>query len=679
MMRAVIRTHLILMIRNRGVWAVTAISLVLAGLAARQGALSRMFYNWGELASPFFYLGQMLVTVAAAGRERTERVEELLEPLPYRPAVWVGGRFLVAYAGWLCISLLLWAAGGGLVAAAGHPLDVTLLIVHWAWVAPATLLYTTGLAFAIGTRVRRAVVAYFLTACAWIAPPFGYILVAKSSPLVPVPLGEYFASGRAFPLSAAGYLTNGTLLLLNRAFVIGLGVAAVGALVWLTARQRRVPGAAAAAVVAGALALSVGAAASSQTIWADRHGAYEAEMAVAAPAEAARLNLEAATFRVERYDIDLQVQPHSRSLKATARLEIAYAKPEDELVLTLRRDLTVTGVAGPDGAPLSFDRKVDWVVVKAPPISGGRTTLTVAYEGEVWQWRLYDGPKLGAHILPESLFLPANWGWYPIPGQRVLTHLMEMCMSSGCGPGLNDASLAHAPSSVDLKVLGTSLNLVHNAGENTAGLYLIGTPFETEVHSGLPVTVSPVNRVQGARIAREISQMAAFYEQLIPRNHGPLQVVEVHDALVFGRPWSPVLGSAPGAIVLHSMEVGRFWDGYFTDAYHTAVSNLWWPLTGVIATEQDHLSFGFSQYMHTLFKGERSDSDLRQQNPVVKTLQAVEDAKGREAAVAILRLMHARIPHGGPANAEFVAEVTRVAGDSDAVMAQLARLRGRRP
>lgn len=664
-------THLRLALRSWGLWLVLACGVALTVVATSGGPVSRMFMNFNELAAPFFYLLQMLITAAAAQRERSERVDELVESLPYEASGWILGRYLVYYLIWLTASVLLWATGGLMVLLADQPLDLANLVLNWAVVAPITLAFTTAISLMLGSLMRPGTLTYFATAGAWLAGPFSQILASKENGSMMVPVAEYFASGRAFPLGAEGYFYNTGLLAANRLFALGVTGLALATVIYLAARRRGRPTRPVLAALLLAGLLTTGSATGAAAIWNGRYAAISAEMAGIPkgwPPE------ERLTLAADNYDLAVTFTPESHGLAAQGSFDLTNtgSQPLEMVDLTLRQNLKLTRLQA-DGKDLAIRRRGDHITANLSLAPGESRRLTAAWEGEVWQWRLRDGPKLAAHVAPESIFLPAHYGWYPLPGRQYLTIRIEHCYPTGCDDGLTDFSLALPPTSFDLAVSGTDLPIIHN-GEDGAvpGLYLLGSPFPIEEQHGLLVAVSPYNRVQGERMARELSGMLAAYEQMIPRMQGPVRLMESHDALYFGSPWAPTSseGATPNGLMVHGVEVGRYRPGFFETDYDMAVWGLWWP-DNSRGFSQSHLYNSFGLYMEYARSGNLPIRGMGAMN----VLLALEEAKGRESVIQLLREMHALLPAGGPSISDFEAAASRLGGGDPAVAEALQGLK----
>lgn len=139
-----------------------------------------------------------------------------------------------------------------------------------------------------------------------------------------------------------------------------------------------------------------------------------------------------ASSHLVRYDLAVDLtRPPEVSVRATVELAAEAGAPLDSLVFTLRRAFEIDGVRveGDPVAPERLEREGDLLRIRLGAIpAGGSYTVSVDYHGRVEDWRLdpYETPM--ALNSRDLVFLPAGWGWYPVPGEHRLT--WEIGMSS---------------------------------------------------------------------------------------------------------------------------------------------------------------------------------------------------------------------------------------------------------
>jgi len=674
MMRTVLLSQWRLARRSAGPWITLAAGVALALAVSRGGATGRIIYHFSEHAAPLVWLMAMLFTAAAARRERTERVHELLGALPYEVTPWILGRFLTHYLTWLAVSVAAWAAAGAAVVMSGHPLDLSALALNWATMVPVTLAWATAMALLIGSLARTAVTAYFLTLLAWVGGPLSTLLLSRSTIWLPPPILEFFAGYRVAVQGATGFFYNADLLFFNRLFTLGVAAIALSCLLVVAARQRRRPVFRHGVALALAVLLAVWSAREIALDWNVRYAAVRDELAQLYEADRQLRARSGGRFErmpefpvvTDDYHLTISLDPWPHRMRVVGRFTVTNVSggPLASIPLTLRQNFTV-GDLTVDGTPVTAQRDGDHLLLPVSLAPGETRQVNATWEGTVWQWRMRDGPRAAAHIHEESVVLPAHYGWYPLPGVQQFTRLVGECaefLPDHCPMKAEDLPVSHPPASFHIQVTGTDLHIRHNGDTATAtGLNLVGTPWnEQEIH-GLLVSVSPDNRVQAERAAAEIAGLIAEYEAMVPRGAlgaGPVRLIQVHDTLYYGAPWLPTAGTGatPGTLLIHGQELARYSPGFFSDVYDRTVLSLWWPING-FTVDQSRLYEGFRGYMGYVRSGEPPGF----QTETFRRLMQLEQTAGREAALQVLREMYALLP-AGPTPEAFDAAVSRVAG-----------------
>ena len=138
------------------------------------------------------------------------------------------------------------------------------------------------------------------------------------------------------------------------------------------------------------------------------------------------------------YDLAVDLtRPPLAQVQATVGLQAPADAPLDALTLTLRRCFEVDAVSL-DGAAAPFERQNDLLRIPLPaPLAPGQAvTVTIAYHGNVADWRLDPYETPAALASTGLVLLPAGWGWYPLPGEQRLT--WEIGMSSAVFRALAD-------------------------------------------------------------------------------------------------------------------------------------------------------------------------------------------------------------------------------------------------
>ncbi len=522
MIGAVYRAHVRLALRDWAIWVTTILTLALVKLAGGMGLINLMGTGSGPgLVLPMFFLGLMLAAAGAAQGDHRASLNESLEALPYRPVDWVVGRLLALCVPWLAAGtlLVLFAAlmgvhQGGLRL---HPLAL------WVWCVtmPVGVLFSSAVGWTLGRLFPRGFAPHLLAVLLAVTGgmPFLFEIVADMARINPPTVFDWTLSNY-FAFSPFGHFPDGALLLLNRLFLIGCGVAGSAWTVWVLARRGRRPGGwpALATGISGTT-LAVAVVMLSSGIWSNRMDNYQTELAaysgpVREPA--------APNPAVTGYNVSLQLSPKTHSLKAKAVVHLD--KVRDTAAFTLRSVFDVAAVSGPDGQPVTFSRDGDWLTLNTGSRPGD---YTIHYSGVVWQWRPYARLYtmwLGAHISEQSVLLPSNYGWYPLPGGYRLSQPTEHCKGT-CGKRLVDYAVEHPPAAFTLQVLG--------AGDR---------PVITNATGQAPVTAAWIISTPGASslgVFRTddpgpVQAHMTFYEGLWPIPD-PLAVMEVPESYWHGR------------------------------------------------------------------------------------------------------------------------------------------------
>lgn len=135
--------------------------------------------------------------------------------------------------------------------------------------------------------------------------------------------------------------------------------------------------------------------------------------------------------RPVRYGLAVDLsRPPEVDVQATVDLLGPEAAPAETLVFTLRRAFQVDEVRL-DGLPVPSERVErvgDLLRIRpaAPIAPGQRSTVALAYHGRVEDWRLDSYEMPAALASRDLIFLPAGWGWYPVPGEQRLTWEIPM-------------------------------------------------------------------------------------------------------------------------------------------------------------------------------------------------------------------------------------------------------------
>lgn len=640
---AVYRASLKLVWRSVWIWGVTLPMLLLVWASTHTCAGSACVgeYFHAPFAMPFF-LGQMIATVAFAQTERAQRADETLEALPYRAAPVVLGRVAALYTVWLAAGTLLYLFAGYLTLFRRSMAPDLFYFVDWALLMPLTLLFTTGVAFAIGSTMRRGFGPYLVVLLLVLAVSFPFNQVLTQIFMIGLGAGPMtttdFTLTSYFPVTGLPIFPDAWPLAANRLFTVGAGVAAVAFIIWMMARRRRTGGTRLPALVCAAgVAAVLTAFALSRMLWAQAMTPMIVESFAVNQLGSTERLAGLPTPGVGGYDLTLRFAPDTQSLTADA--DIAITDVGDVAPFSLNRTLQVRDVTGPDGAPVPFARSGDLLLIT----TGGRTgTYRVTYSGRVWQWREDSEHRmaLAGHITPESIVLQEGMGWYPVPGRQTLVEMRR---------GVSEVGIWHEPVPFRLTVTGAGgLHIASNAldGRPVSHAWLIGTPRAPVEEGGMRFYAAPASREGARRFAADYGPQIAWYERLVPLQDRP-QVIEVPASLwALRMQWET--DGFPGAIVVTPTFLTRI-DGMTITAHLTS---LWWNndrteeerqihdvlkyfmaelyQVGVLGWERPYISIG------GVPKGMETD----QGEAMLQALRQFHKANGLEATGRVLRSLY---------------------------------------
>jgi hypothetical protein len=629
-MITVLRTELKLLLRNWGVWVVLAATLLLGLDVGRSHTMATLPLWIDESVFRFYLLGPLLLTVAAGRRARTDRVDELIGAMPYPVSRWVAGRYLANWLVWLTGALACWVVPIAVLVWRGEPVGLAPLALHYLAAAPVTVAATTAVGFALGHLPGTSFVGYLLGMGYYFVAVFG-VMMSSPSGEKPWMFMDMLAPQRYLPLTATGYFPNTGLVLLNRAFDTALA-AGLGALIMLlVARRRRLPAVLAGTALLLAVLTAVGSASVTLDQLVDRRTA-QTEEARAMFLAAKATPPEAAPVQVDGYDLSVTFAPDSHGMSVSGSFVVTNPGPGEvsQIDLTLRANLAVEQVLDPAGA-VPFQRAGNRLSVTRPLKSGESVKLSATWHGTVWHWRKYsprnfEGWSLGAHVSRSSIFLPATYGWYPMAGN------VALYWATG-DERIFDLTPQQPVAAFALTTSGTNLSVISNAGDRAPGLFMVGTSLPTTSVDGVAFTV-PRAKVQHAADLLDKLRVRAG---LLGLTELPGRVIELPEGVDLGLEVATELRITPGAVLLHTQDA----------EWGTALDNVqllsarWWNLFYTPADVRQ----GLGAYMEWAATGRKPDT-WPNSTPIMETLIAADEAKGRDAALDLLRTLFARTPDG---------------------------------
>jgi hypothetical protein len=395
-----------------------------------------------------FSIFALLAGVHAARRDRGLGIDRFVEGLPYATGKRLTAQFI--------ITLLPYAVIGSVPAIIWTFLAVQQLDRTDRILLPAIMLFSSvvgiGFLVTLGLCIGRWVlgrISYFVGFVLWMVTVYGSLFATR---FMPVSLSrwtdplliDYRTTG--YYDDTWGFIPDITLWL-HRGLYTVLGVLLLLLLYWAMAGRRKEPvyvlglsGAVLAGIVSVTLlsAWNIG-------IKEERVEANERKLENALANEqegqpaASSLSWEDIGFEVASYNVSVVYREEGRlAIKAMIQAHAASAKGNadpKELVFTLNQQFDLKEVKV-NGDTVAYSREGD--VVKLPLMSreSGLTDLKWliewTYAGKVDDWRLFhpygnnDNVLAEAHFADDSkLFLPAAYGWYPLPGSHRLVSVME--------------------------------------------------------------------------------------------------------------------------------------------------------------------------------------------------------------------------------------------------------------
>ncbi len=122
--------------------------------------------------------------------------------------------------------------------------------------------------------------------------------------------------------------------------------------------------------------------------------------------------------RIANYDISATIEPESRWLRAAVRTDWETDVAADRLRFSLRPSLKITGLRGPEGAALEYNRDADGTVTLPLPAAmaaGARFSLILEYEGEIHgPLGGRSGRRVWDHIGSDGTYVRFEAEWYPM-------------------------------------------------------------------------------------------------------------------------------------------------------------------------------------------------------------------------------------------------------------------------
>jgi len=390
----------------------------------------------GLLALYFFSYVQAILTIFVAGdfrkAEEKARLDQVMLSRPMTTANWVIGKYfgVVGALAYLNLFLLALAAIGRTfkVIFTGAGFNVLPFIQYFFIASVPSILFMTALVFFLVSLLRSQALAIILS----LGLVASILFYFHHKFLGLFDYGAFFAPLFYSDLIGFGDITT---ILWQRLFFVFLAFSLLGFSIILYPRlqqsifSQRLPQAAA-IVFLFAAALVADKMISSHRSQQVAHGAdlQAQQQWVAQPA-----------CQVRHYNLDVKLDGKSAPLHVVAKLAVAnpHSQPLSQLTFALNGALRVSEARWRDGSEIAFQQKHQTLQLDLsmrPLQPGAIDTLQLTYAGTIdadgfmldrlpdteGLVKKDDGPfikdNISAYLSDEIAVLPAQCGWYPIPG-----------------------------------------------------------------------------------------------------------------------------------------------------------------------------------------------------------------------------------------------------------------------
>lgn len=380
----------------------------------------------------------LLVGVHTARRDTALKIDKIMGSLPYRSSKQLVARYITTAVPFIGIALLpacLW-----LYLTASSTISFQ-TIIHGSLVLASVvigLLFIMAVGMSIGSLINGRS-SYFFAFIIWFLLIYGGMFVTR---FLPGELHVLF-NFLLIDLKTVGFfdelwgISNDLTYWLHRGFYAGLTMLLLVAIGYLLAKRRNEPLDKKRYFTAGVIVLAI----TSTFLYSyldmkhARIVTYETRVEAAWQAQkesniahSADL-LEDQVLSVAHYDLVVSyLEDGSLGVDATLYIDPFNRERIDELSFTLKDIFQVAKVTL-NGEVVEFKRDgniLSFSLMDTHALGEG-IELQLSYTGRVDDWRVihvYSNPDqiiIPTHIANEQqLFLPANYGWYPIPGKHQL-------------------------------------------------------------------------------------------------------------------------------------------------------------------------------------------------------------------------------------------------------------------
>ncbi len=310
---------------------------------------------------------------------------------------------------------------------------------------------------------------------------------------------------------------------------------------------------------------------------------------------------EKTRLRVDDYQIDAELTPHTHKISARAKVKFTALEDLNLAVFELHNDLRVTKVTDAAGKPLSAERSTQDSTVRVALTDmlpkDSSTTLTFEYEGELSS--ADDSPVEGlklASIDDDTTYLLYVGRWFPVSGFGInrFTSTISITLPAHMtviGSGQETVTSNPPPKKAVAGVLPTKTYTFVSTKPSFPGTIVAGQFLEfksNEAGVDLHVFFKPIHKDLGALYAETAVKEFTYYITLYGPLPSPLlRVVELPDDTVPAA-WAPEIAAIASRAVSDKVNYRLLAN---TIAYQ------WWG-TSVSPSSRDDLWLenGFARY-----------------------------------------------------------------------------------
>jgi tetratricopeptide (TPR) repeat protein len=306
-------------------------------------------------------------------------------------------------------------------------------------------------------------------------------------------------------------------------------------------------------------------------------------------------------LRVDDYQIDAELAPHSHQLKARVKVRFTALEDLNAVSFELHNGLRVTKVTDSAGKPLTAERiaQDSTVRVQLPSdlVKNDSSTLTFEYEGELSS--ADDSPVQGlklASVSDDTSYLLYSGRWFPVNAYGInrFTATINVTVPAHMtviGSGKETLADAPAPKKGGAQSFPTkTFTFVYDKpsfpGTIVAGVFL---EYKTD-EAGLDIHVffKPIHQNLGSLYAETAVKAFTYFVTLYaPLPDTTLRVVEIPDDTVPSA-WAPDIAAISGRGITPKVNYRLL---------ANAIAHQWWGVSVSPASRDDWwLTDGFSRY-----------------------------------------------------------------------------------